>query len=458
MDQIPVLIICYNNHLYVDNMVKQLVKFGNNLHINIVDQNSNHPDTIEYLNTCGCKIIHRLHNSGPWIDRDHNTDLYDMLPNKFIVTDPDLELNPNLPSNFIDILAELSEKYYCNKIGFALDISDFDQMYQTVYNKNKNIHEWESQFWARKLESKEYELYHGFIDTTFHLYNKKYKKRSIRIAGNFIAKHLPWYCQNKLLNVYENYQMNINTTCISSISKIILNYIKTKYLVIHKQSIPILIENNQSDPNLRFWKNRYSDWEPDTFKIMDQFLNKNKIFIDLGGWIGTTCIYASHKSKHVYVVEVDSEALKYLNQNCTNNCTNCTIIDKAIYNINDTKINFGPNLLLDNSKLNDSCSQIHISQNNNVKSQLVSTINLEHLIQDYQIDPTSISLIKVDVEGSEEFILEDLYKLHKTYKIPIYVSFHQKWWNNPDLHRFTFLSNQQINLITRKPFSTMLMY
>lgn len=447
MDQIPILIICYNNHQYVDNMVKQFVKFGDSLHINIVDQNSNHPDTIEYLNTCGYKIIHRQHNNGPWIDKDHNSDLYELLPNKFIVTDPDLELNPNLPHNFIDILAELSEKYYCNKIGFALDISDFDQMYQEVYNKNKNIYDWESQFWNRKLESKEYELYLGFIDTTFHLYNKRYKKRSVRIAGNFVAKHLPWYCDNKILNVCENYQMNVNTTCISSMSKIILNYIKTKYLIIDKQYIPIVIENDPNDPNLRFWKNKYPQFEPDFFKIMDQFLNKNKIFIDIGGWIGSTCIYASHKSKHVYVVEADSEALKYLRRNCANNCKNCTIIDKALYHTNNIQIHIGQNLMINNSKLNDK-----------VNSELVDTIDVAHLIQDNNIDPNMVSLIKVDIEGGEEFVLEDLFELHKNYKIPIYISFHHKWWNNTDLHRFEFLSEQQINLITKKQFCAMLIY
>lgn len=58
------------------------------------------------------------------VNKTSNVDLYNYLPEKFILTDPDLEFNENLPSNFIDILVDISENYQCYKVGFALDISD----------------------------------------------------------------------------------------------------------------------------------------------------------------------------------------------------------------------------------------------------------------------------------------------------------------------------------------------
>jgi len=86
----------------------------------------------------------------------------------------------------------------------------------------------------------------------------------------------------------------------------------------------------------------------------------------------------------------------------------------------------------------------------------IQTIDLSHLIQDYNINTYDISLIKVDIEGGEEFILNDLYHLYSTYHIPLYISFHYDWWNNKDLDRFTFLSQEHKNNIISYPFSSML--
>ena len=45
-------------------------------------------------------------------------------------------------------------KYECGKVGFALDISDFDQMYQANYFCGLNIYDWEKRFWSNRIEPK----------------------------------------------------------------------------------------------------------------------------------------------------------------------------------------------------------------------------------------------------------------------------------------------------------------
>ena len=129
-------------------------------------------DTINYLNTTNVKIINN-HNNGPWVSNNKNTHIYDSLPDKYILTDADLELNENIPTNFIEILSELSDKYNTSKIGFALDISDFDKMFQNKYFQNMDIYDWEKKFWQNKINDEKYELYEASIDTTFCLMNKK---------------------------------------------------------------------------------------------------------------------------------------------------------------------------------------------------------------------------------------------------------------------------------------------
>ena len=162
-----------------------------------MDNASTDEPTREYLVTCGLDVRYNKTNNGPWVSSGCNQDLYNQLPDEFILTDPDLEFNENLPIDFISRLSDISNKYRVNKTGFALKISDFDAMYQCTYYEGRNIRDWESQFWADRISDERYELYNAGIDTTFALINKRYGCGSIRVAGDFTAKHIPWYVNNR---------------------------------------------------------------------------------------------------------------------------------------------------------------------------------------------------------------------------------------------------------------------
>jgi FkbM family methyltransferase len=428
-------------------------------------------------------------------------DLYNILPDKFILTDSDLEFNKKLPSNFIEILSQLSNEQNAYKIGFALDISDFDKMFQGIYCFNKTIYEWELQNWNKdlKIDHPTFDLFKTGIDTTFCLINKTVadSRVTIRVAGDFTAKHIPWYIENpiytseELVNLakksknistirnvvlneyYQNTKQNdwiffegldscnydiktigrtgadellekaeqtpncvaVNTLgflknyityplCPSpwfkkgdgiwikrssyELSKINdpINFLPTKKIV--KNNEEIYIKNDTKNQNYNFWTKYYPTWEQETFRIFDTHLQKDKVFIDIGGWIGTTCIYGSKKSKHVYVIEADPIAFADLSSNCTLNSNNITPIHRAIYNKSDTTVSFGKNKFIKNAKLNDSMSQIYTDTSNN-DCFIVKTITLSTLIDEYNINPNEISLIKVDIEGGEENILDNLF-------------------------------------------------
>ena len=441
---IPILIICYNNYKYVENTIQQLISIDSLLcDIIIVNNNSNDADTLKYLDQVKLKylneikIINNESNNGPWINYECNTHIYDTLPDKFILTDPDLQFNENLPKNFIEEMIKLSDKYNCQKIGFALDISDHDKMFTVKYVDSKTIYEWEEQFWKEKITNENYELYRAQTDTTFCLVNKNGDwNNNMRIANNFTCKHLPWYKENKIYNIYENYLLYKKQTKISTMSKIFISYIEKNYLQINKNNELILIENNENDTNLNFWKNIYSGWEYEKFQIFDKYLDKNKILIDIGGWIGTTCIYGSRKSKEVFVVDADKLSFIDLTKNCKLNCDNVTLINNAIYNEDDTDIFFGPNQI--------------------VNSYLIKTITIESLIKKYNIDPFNISLIKVDIEGGEENILNDLFQIKNIYNIPLYISFHLDLWKDKNLNRFSFLTEEQKHNIYSNPLTSIL--
>jgi FkbM family methyltransferase len=466
MSNIPIIIICHNNYKYVDNTIKQISKINNYYYnnIKIMDNCSTCIKTKNFLKNIDIEVIYRNFNYGPWIEEKVNSDIYHILPHKFILTDPDLEFNENIPTNFIQILSELSDKYQCHKIGFALDISDYNKMYQLDYVENKNIYDWEKQFWENKIYDDNYELYNALIDTTFCLINKSYHSNHIRVANNFLAKHLPWYLDNKIYNIYNLFSLYNNAVDnISTFKKVIFSYINNNYFKITKNDESFFIKNTPEDPNLSFWNDIYSTWENDTFEILDKFLNKDKIFIDIGAWIGPTSIYGSRKSKHVFSIEADNLSFYDLSFNLYNNCDkNYTLINKAIYNIDNIEIKFGKNKFLTNSNFNDSTSHIYdidihnIDSGNNHNFYFIQTITLKNIINNYNIDPSEISLIKVDIEGGEENILNDLYHLNLQYNVPLYISFHYDWWKDKSLDRFGFLSQEQKNQIIMYPFTSLL--
>jgi hypothetical protein len=193
--KIPVFIISYNQYTFVKSMVEQLQPYTTNIYV--IDNKSTYEPLIEYL-----KEINGNKATVLWMPENYGHKVYErdeiiaLGGEKYVVTDPDLLLNPNLPPNFIDILAELSDKYKTNKIGFALDIKNNINIKKKLTN-GKTLPEHESVYWSQPISDPDYTLYRANIDTTFALINKEYYMKgslenSIRVAGDFTCVHRPW--------------------------------------------------------------------------------------------------------------------------------------------------------------------------------------------------------------------------------------------------------------------------
>lgn len=417
----PIVIICYNNYKYVDNTLKQIASINKDYYTNIIILNnmSTCSDTIAYLHNVDVKVINNVGNFGPWITPTNNRQIYDLLPDKYIITDPDLKFNPNIPSNFIEILASLSDKYKTSKIGFALDITDHEKFYPTTeYMTNLSIREWESQFWENKIndDTCEYEIYKADIDTTFCLMNKVNIEAGIdlqiRVAGNFTAKHIPWYIENEVYNVYNNYMSNTNTTHISTISRIVLPYINANYLGIHKNNELFFVKKDDTKPYLAFWRDIYGGWKKELFDLFDNYLSKEKVFIDIGTWITPTAMYGARKAKHTYAIATNVVDADGLCADMKANCVNYTVIAR-----NDTSI--------------------------------------EAILTEYAINGADISLINVDIGGDEENILNELYDIHSKYNVPLLICIYYNVWKDKNLDRFPYLSeNSKLDIAnTQEPIS-----
>ena len=437
---IPIVIICYNNYRYVENTLSQILRINKEYYKNIIILNnaSTCEDTIEYLKKLASgssdsgssgsvvSIINNIGNFGPWIAADNNSHIYNVLPNKFVLTDPDLKLNDNIPSNFIDILATLSDKYKTTKIGLALDITEHHKFYQTAeYMANLSIYDWEKRFWIDRIEDADYVLYKADIDTTFCLINKDNVAAAaatasasanataantylqIRVAGNFTAKHIPWYIDNEVYNIYDNYSACINTTHISTIARIVKPFVEDNYLRIYKNGELFLIKNSDVSP---FWRDVYGGWDNEMFDVFDRYLSKDKVFIDIGDWITPTSLYATRKSKYVYGIEYsDSEAA-------------------------DTSFT---------SIMKDNCA------NNYKRAAGAASADIETLIKDAiaATAATAISLIRLDIDGKEEDMLSDLYNIHIKYGATLFIKFNYSKWKDKNIDRFQFLTQKAKDII-----------
>ena len=70
------------------------------------------------------------------------------------MTDPDLQLNPSLPKDFVSELMSLTDEYRVGKAGLAMEISDRSLMRDDKFKigaESYHIWEWEAQFWKNQV-------------------------------------------------------------------------------------------------------------------------------------------------------------------------------------------------------------------------------------------------------------------------------------------------------------------
>lgn len=194
-------------------------------------------------------------------------------------------------------------------------------------------------------------------------------------------------------------------------------------------------------------------WEEETFNIIDEYQNVEKIYLDIGSWIGPTVLYANNKFKQIFAFEPDPVAAEILKQNISiNNYDNIILIQKAISNTNGI-CEFGGNGELGNSMstlLVGTPDKEKFFNNYGQPNQFLSpeirkkdiikieSITIENFLEQYNIQANNIGLIKIDIEGGELLVIPQMESFLKKYKPNLYISLH-----------YVFLTEQQIEEIVK---------
>lgn len=277
---VPVYLIVYNLSYFVKNSVDQLKKYTKNIHI--IDNKSVYPKLLEYYDKEYDFFLHKMPaNYGHlvWMKQ-----MYWQFPRIFAISDPDLQYNINLPSNFLNIMKDLTFEYKKGKVGFALDISDSHLFFKDPnYTDGVSIAEWESRFWLRKIDNPKYELYNAGLDTTFCVVNKSFPEtnNAIRMGGDFTCKHIPWYegWYKKLDK--DEWEFYKNKNISSSTVKMIMQTYTSK----HKQGVQLFNDINSVMNNVNELYVKFNETN----------LIKNDI-MELNGYIND-CVSALEKTK-----------------------------------------------------------------------------------------------------------------------------------------------------------------
>jgi hypothetical protein len=125
-----------------------------------------------------------------------------------VYTDSDVIPVDEAPDSFIDDMVDLCKKYNIPKLGLSLKIDDLPDSYVLKEKVVKH----ESSFFEREyIVDDKCKLFKAPVDTTFAVNSPGlacgYSDYAYRAAGNYFARHAPWYFDSKNLPVDEIYYL-----------------------------------------------------------------------------------------------------------------------------------------------------------------------------------------------------------------------------------------------------------
>ena len=187
-------------------------------------------------------------------------------------------------------------------------------------------------------------------------------------------------------------------------------------------SFPLTINslNFQCDTyHSTFWESvSKGRWEPQTFKILSEFLKPDSVYCDIGAWIGPTVIYAARKCKQVYCFEPDIAAYPFLLWNIhLNRFQNVIPFNIALADCDGIRkiSSFG--------KLGDSRTSLLNPKND----EGINVLCLQWKSWMKIAQPEKIDFIKIDIEGGEFDFLPSIKEYLVQYKPILYLSTHREF-------------------------------
>lgn len=174
-----------------------------------------------------------------------------------------------------------------------------------------------------------------------------------------------------------------------------------------------------------FW-NEYDSkgWEPETYDTYKNYLTKNTTYLDVGIWVGCTIFFAAEIGVNkIYGIEANDKSYEISKNNCGfNKLTKNAIISHLCITDKDNDIvSFGST----NGGETSSASSLRGNQFKVKTTKLITFLKNNKIINDDLF-------IKIDIEGAESLIIEDLKELSNKKDLVMYLSFHPPFWDDKE--------------------------
>jgi FkbM family methyltransferase len=174
----------------------------------------------------------------------------------------------------------------------------------------------------------------------------------------------------------------------------------------------------------KFWERFTNElWEKKTTLIFDKYIDDKTIYIDIGAWIGPTLFYAAQISKKSIAIEADPVAYDRLSENLRMN------IKKEWYkkiSILNNVVASNPGLISFGSKGSGGDSMSSLLWANRNTTWKVEAITPEKILSKFKLNSKKL-FIKIDIEGGEFTMFNELQKLFSHKNSTIFLSLHNKY-------------------------------
>jgi FkbM family methyltransferase len=453
---LPLVVVSFNNRRYLAHTLETLgTRFPRLLpDVVVLDSASSDAEALEALagyERRGLRVYRSAQNLGPWPWK-HEA-LYNWLPDRYLLTDADLEWNPRMPPDFEQRFAEVAERLGAARVGVALRIDDADLFFDSTYHQGMGVRDWERQFWAEPVAWEGLSLYRAHVDTTLALHVKSAQgsENEYRLAGDFTARHLPWYVEDPVATFRERHLTFASqaSSSIGTTKALFLAHLASRGIrPVEKRGTTLLVHVGKDPGSEEFWAS-YPMWEDANFAVYDSVLTPGGTFVDVGAWNGCTAIYAAQRCRRVVSVEVDPGAAAAFLENVRLNCRDVELVQKAICAMGrPAMVPFGRNEACPSHALNKSVSQARANGEAVFEDDfMVPTTTLAEVLT---LAEGPVDLVKVDIEGGEEDLMPELLALRGT---RILLSFHYDWWKDRDLTRFD-MEDDLREAVASRPFAT----
>lgn len=167
----------------------------------------------------------------------------------------------------------------------------------------------------------------------------------------------------------------------------------------------------------KFWRKAASGtWEPETFRVLQQYLDQGHDYLDIGAWIGPTVLYGARKARHVWCFEPDPSAFRALSWNLElNDIDNVSAFPVALSK------GFGVARMASfGGERGDSMTSLL----NEGGAQGVDALTIGWDDFAGAVDLSGVSLVKMDIEGAEFDVLPTLIPWLKAHQPALYLSTH----------------------------------